>query len=135
MAPPESFPLPDVVHGCPQDSTVNTYLSRDAGRTWEEIAKGAHIYEFGDSGGVIVMTKHGLHTATDTLLYSLDEGLNWEEERFTTGEAVDIYNIRVEPDNQGKKFVIQVGSRWSPCRSLPPKLGRVPPWAAQGVAS
>ncbi|GJP33626.1 hypothetical protein CLOM_g18143 [Closterium sp. NIES-68] len=91
-----------------QDSTINTYLSRDGGQTWEEIAKGSHIYEFGDSGGVIVMTKHGLHTASSEVMYSLDEGLSWEEETFAGAEQqVDIFNIRVEPDNQGKKFLIQ----------------------------
>ncbi|CAI7807678.1 unnamed protein product [Closterium sp. NIES-53] len=91
-----------------QDSTINTYLSRDGGQTWEEVAKGSHIYEFGDSGGVIVMTKHGLHTASSTVMYSLDEGLTWEEEAFAEAEQqVDIFNIRVEPDNQGKKFLIQ----------------------------
>ncbi|CAI5985673.1 unnamed protein product, partial [Closterium sp. NIES-64] len=91
-----------------QDSTINTYLSRDGGQTWEEVAKGSHIYEFGDSGGVIVMTKHGLHTASSTVMYSLDEGLTWEEETFAEAEQqVDIFNIRVEPDNQGKKFLIQ----------------------------
>ena len=34
---------------------VNTYFSRDAGLTWFEIAKGSHIYEFGDHGALIVM--------------------------------------------------------------------------------
>eukprot|EP00954_Amorphochlora_amoebiformis_P002243 176601-Amorphochlora_amoeboformis.AAC.1 len=34
---------------------INTYLSRDAGLTWKEVAKGSHIYEYGDHGGLIVM--------------------------------------------------------------------------------
>lgn len=34
---------------------INTYLSRDGGLTWHEIAKGSHIYEIGDHGGVIVL--------------------------------------------------------------------------------
>lgn len=34
---------------------INTYFSRDGGLTWDEIAKGSHIYELGDHGGLIVM--------------------------------------------------------------------------------
>jgi len=34
---------------------VNTYMSRDGGLSWFEIAKGSHIYEIGDHGGVIVL--------------------------------------------------------------------------------
>ena len=30
---------------------INTYLSRDGGLTWNEVKKGAHIYEIGDHGG------------------------------------------------------------------------------------
>lgn len=34
---------------------INTYLSRDGGLTWFEVAKHSHIYEIGDHGGLIVM--------------------------------------------------------------------------------
>ena len=34
---------------------VNTYFSRDAGRTWEEIRKGSYIYEFGDHGALMIL--------------------------------------------------------------------------------
>lgn len=30
-------------------------MSRDGGLNWYEIAKGSHIYEIGDHGGVIVL--------------------------------------------------------------------------------
>ena len=32
----------------------DTYLSSDAGLTWTRIAEGAHKYEFGDQGSVLV---------------------------------------------------------------------------------
>ena len=38
-----------------ESSQMNTYLSRDGGMNWQEIAKGSHIYEIGDHGGLIVM--------------------------------------------------------------------------------
>lgn len=34
---------------------VNTYLSRDGGRSWKEVMKGSYIYEIGDHGGLIIM--------------------------------------------------------------------------------
>jgi hypothetical protein len=33
----------------------NTYLSRDAGRTWVQVRTGPSLYEFGDQGTIIVV--------------------------------------------------------------------------------
>ena len=33
----------------------NTFLSRDAGFTWQEVHKDAHLWEFGDSGSIVVI--------------------------------------------------------------------------------
>ena len=35
----------------------DTFLSRDAGFTWEEVHKDAHLWEFGDSGSILIMAK------------------------------------------------------------------------------
>ncbi|KAJ7444437.1 Oligoxyloglucan reducing end-specific cellobiohydrolase [Mycena latifolia] len=59
----------------------NTFLSRDAGFTWEEIRKDPHIWEFGDSGSILVMTS--ATGATDHVLFSTNEGLNWHEYQFS----------------------------------------------------
>ncbi|GBG73819.1 hypothetical protein CBR_g17157 [Chara braunii] len=90
-----------------ENKEVNTYLSRDGAQTWEEVAKGPHIYEFGDQGGVIIMAKHHLQGSTPVIKYSLDEGLTWGN--VSTGEEIKVYNIRVEPDNVGKKFIVEGG--------------------------
>jgi len=55
---------------------VNTYLSRNGGLTWFEVKKGAHIYEIGDHGGLIVMASN--QKATDKVHYSWDEGMSWQ---------------------------------------------------------
>ena len=54
---------------------INTYLSRDGGLNWFEVAKGSHIYEIGDHGGIIVLANDQM--ATTTLYYSWNEGLHW----------------------------------------------------------
>ncbi|GAQ88924.1 vacuolar protein sorting 10 [Klebsormidium nitens] len=89
-----------------QNGEVNTYVSGDAGRTWIEVARGAHIYEYGDYGGIIVMTKHYLNGPTNEVMYSLDEGISWEVSQFADS-PMDVFNIRVEPDNAALKFLIQ----------------------------
>jgi hypothetical protein len=38
--------------------------------------------------------------------YSLDEGVTWETARFNEF-PMDVYNIRVEPDNAALKFIVQ----------------------------
>ena len=56
---------------------INTYFSRDAGLVWYEVAKGSHIYEFGDHGALVVMADD--QQATTKLLYSWNEGISWNE--------------------------------------------------------
>ena len=57
---------------------ANTYLSRDGGKEWIEIAKGGHVYEFGNYGALIVMASD--MQATKHVMYSWDEGLTWDYE-------------------------------------------------------
>src|SRR5260221_2738163 len=52
----------------------DTFLSRDAGFTWEEVHKDAHLWEFGDSGSILVMTND--EEPTDHVRVTTDEGLN-----------------------------------------------------------
>lgn len=57
--------------------TTSTFFSRDAGVTWKEIAKGSHIYDMGDHGGIIVMAND--QEATNKILFSWNEGIDWEK--------------------------------------------------------
>jgi hypothetical protein len=59
----------------PYASKTNTYLTRDGGLSWIEAAKGSHIYEFGDHGGIILMARDNV--ATQTLSYSWDHGTSF----------------------------------------------------------
>ena len=50
--------LPKFTDSCAaQDSDSDTFLTRDAGLTWEEVHKDAHLWEFGDYGSIIVIVK------------------------------------------------------------------------------
>ena len=82
---------------------TNTYLSRDAGLTWYEIAKGSHIYEIGNHGGIIVMAND--HSATNLIMYSVDEGLTFHAVHFSHSH-IHIDNIVIEPTNSEQVFMV-----------------------------
>ncbi len=84
---------------------VNTYLSRDAGSTWEEILKGPHIYEFGNHGGLIVAAQLASAGPTDEVWFTRDEGACWEGP-IKLSNKMSVHNIRVAPDSIGDVFII-----------------------------
>ena len=53
----------------------DTFLSTDGGLNWRMVHKGAHKYEFGDLGSILVIVDDEDHT--DTIRYSLDLGSSW----------------------------------------------------------
>lgn len=53
----------------------DTFLSTDAGLTWQMVRKNAHLYEYGDQGGVLVLVND--EEPTDELHYSFDYGKTW----------------------------------------------------------
>ncbi|KAH8104337.1 hypothetical protein DFH11DRAFT_1733918 [Phellopilus nigrolimitatus] len=57
----------------------DTFLSRDAGFSWQEIHKDEHLWEFGDSGLILVIAND--EEPTDHVLFSTDEGITWRETR------------------------------------------------------
>ncbi|KAJ7626363.1 vacuolar protein sorting/targeting protein 10 [Mycena polygramma] len=82
----------------------DTFLSRDAGFTWEEVHKDAHLWEFGDSGSILVMAND--EEPTDHVLFSTDEGLNWREYKFSE-EKMRIQSIITVPSDTSRRFILQ----------------------------
>jgi hypothetical protein len=82
---------------------INTYLSRDAGLTWYEVAKGSHIYEFGDHGALIVMAYD--EGETDSVLYSWDQGVTWKSLKISE-TPLQVENIIIEPEAISQRFVV-----------------------------
>ncbi|KAF7351228.1 Sortilin [Mycena sanguinolenta] len=82
----------------------DTFLSRDAGITWEEIHKGTHLWEFGDSGSILVLANDA--EPTDHVLYSTDEGLSWREYRFTN-EKMRVHSIMTVPSYTSRRFILE----------------------------
>ena len=81
----------------------DTFLSRDAGFTWEEVHKDAHLFEFGDSGSILVMAND--EGPTDHVMYSTDEGQSWREYKFSD-EAMRVRAIVTVPEDTSRRFIL-----------------------------
>jgi hypothetical protein len=89
------------------EDEVSTFISRDAGLTWYEAFKGSYIYEVGDHGAILVLIKDS--TATDSVLYSWDEGLTWTSQ-IVAETPFQATQILVESAAISQRFVI-LGTR------------------------
>ncbi|KAL6301716.1 hypothetical protein BKA93DRAFT_738184 [Sparassis latifolia] len=81
----------------------DTFLSRNAGFTWEEVHKDAHLWEFGDSGSILVMAND--EEPVNYVLFSTDEGLTWREYSFG-GEQVRVKAIVTVPEDTSRRFIL-----------------------------
>jgi Sortilin, neurotensin receptor 3,/Sortilin, neurotensin receptor 3, C-terminal len=80
------------------------FLSRDGGFTWEEVHKDAHLWEFGDSGSLIVIVND--EEPTDHLMFTTDEGLSWREYKFSDEGKVRITALTNVPSDTSRKFLL-----------------------------
>ncbi|KAJ7186706.1 vacuolar protein sorting/targeting protein 10 [Mycena filopes] len=81
----------------------DTFLSRDAGLTWEEVHKDAHLWQFGDSGSILVMAND--EEPTDHVLFSTDEGLSWSVYKFTY-EKMRVHAIMTVDPDTSRRFTL-----------------------------
>ena len=89
----------------PDDHTTCTWISRDAGTTWEDVRVGNHIYEYGDSGGVIVIAPHrSSGVPTDYVEFSLDYGSTWVKVQLES--ALFVENIQLDRDGKSDVFLV-----------------------------
>ncbi|KAJ7034780.1 hypothetical protein C8F04DRAFT_1038299 [Mycena alexandri] len=79
----------------------DTFLSRDAGLTWEEVHKDAHLWKFGDSGSILIMAND--EEPTNRVLFSTDEGLNWSEYQFAD-EKMRVHTITTVYPDTSRRF-------------------------------
>ncbi|KAI9347226.1 hypothetical protein BDR26DRAFT_931474 [Obelidium mucronatum] len=85
----------------------NTFLTRDAGLTWTEVAKDAHLYEFGDKGGIILLAND--EVPIDEVKYSLNHGNTFISAKISAalnGGKLRVSNIITEPYGAASTFVL-----------------------------
>ncbi|KAJ6550404.1 vacuolar protein sorting/targeting protein 10 [Mycena vulgaris] len=83
----------------------NTFLSRDAGLTWEEVRKDPYMWEFGDSGSILDLVVARDGTPTDHVLFSTNEGLHWREYQFTS-KKMHVRSIVTIPSATTRRFIL-----------------------------
>ncbi|SCU99925.1 LANO_0F04368g1_1 [Lachancea nothofagi CBS 11611] len=81
----------------------STFMSVDGGFTWNEVAKGAYQWEYGDHGSIVVLVKDG--EKTDSLLYSLTSGKSWSEFKFAADELY-VEDIVTTPQDSAMRFLL-----------------------------
>jgi hypothetical protein len=82
----------------------DTFLSRDGGFTWREVQKDAHLWEFGDSGSILVIAND--EGPTDHIMFSTDEGQNWREYKFSEGKKMRVRWIVTVPSDTSRRFIL-----------------------------
>ncbi|KAL0080134.1 hypothetical protein F4703DRAFT_1905796 [Phycomyces blakesleeanus] len=81
------------------------FLTRDAGKTWNEVYKGAHLWEFADQGALLILVDD--EDPTNVVKYTTNEGISWQEYAFTTPEKrLKVEDIITQPDGTSQKYVI-----------------------------
>lgn len=87
------------------------YVSDDAGLTWTKALEGAHKYEFGDQGAVIVAIDDE-EDMTQHIQYSLNHGKDWA--KADLGEKIWAKLLTTVPDSTSLKFLLEAvrGEDW-----------------------
>jgi hypothetical protein len=100
----------------------DTFLSTDAGVSWQMIRRDAHKYEFGDQGSVLVVVND--EEGVDFVSYSIDYGKNWYvvlrpscrrsdfeghceiRQRYSFGVKLSAKALLTIPDSTSQKFLL-----------------------------
>ena len=104
-----SSPAPGVVMGVGNTGKFlksyddgDLFVSDDAGVTWTLALEGAHLYEFGNQGGVLVAIDD--EESTSFLQYSIDHGKKWK--KVDLGKKVRAKFLTTAPDSTTLKFMM-----------------------------
>ncbi|KAL2018889.1 hypothetical protein VTK56DRAFT_314 [Thermocarpiscus australiensis] len=92
----------------------NLYVSDDAGKTWSKALDGAHKYEFGDQGSILVAVRDSTEADVSEINYSLDHGLTWQKESLPDGLKIRPYILTTTPDSTSLKFLLVGKTEESP---------------------
>ncbi|KAF9163085.1 vacuolar protein sorting/targeting protein PEP1 [Mortierella sp. AD010] len=82
---------------------AQTFISRDAGRTWKLVSEKRTLYEFGDEGGVLTLVDPT--TPTQEVSYSYDFGSTWQTTAFADGPVL-VQFMTTESTSRTSKITI-----------------------------
>lgn len=82
---------------------ADTFMTQDGGITWNSVKKGRYMWEYGDSGSLVVIVPE--HKSTKVLHYSTDEGASWQDYEFSE-EEIETIDISTVPSDTSKRFIL-----------------------------
>jgi hypothetical protein len=82
----------------------HTFLTKDAGISWKQVQKGTYLWEYGDQGSIIVLVER--ETPTSKILYSIDEGDNWDGIDFLDDGVMTVERISTVPSDNSRQFLL-----------------------------
>ena len=82
---------------------ADTFITRNGGVEWFPVKKGNYMWEYGDQGSIIVIVPE--ESATKSVYYTLNEGLDWIEYQFSDNEFT-IAAISTVPSDKSRNFVL-----------------------------
>ncbi len=85
---------------------ADTFMTTDAGITWNQVKKGRWTWAFGDQGSIIVLVQTAASgEETDTLYYSTNEGADWTDYKFSD-EKVTVTDISTLRSGGSRNFLL-----------------------------
>ncbi|KAI9695291.1 MAG: vacuolar protein sorting/targeting protein PEP1 [Bogoriella megaspora] len=82
---------------------ADTFITTDGGIKWKEVMKGNFLWEYGDSGSIIVIVQE--NEPTDIIYYTLDRGDHWEKYKFSDNK-MSIYDVSSVPSDTSRNFLL-----------------------------
>ncbi|TID20369.1 hypothetical protein CANINC_003614 [Pichia inconspicua] len=90
-----------------ENDDVALFFSFNGGTSWNEVAKGHYIWEFGDQGTVLVIAQ--TLVKVNSIRYSLNMGSTWEEYKFAPDDrSYLVEDIATVPSDNSLKFILIV---------------------------
>ncbi|KIM23061.1 hypothetical protein M408DRAFT_28181, partial [Serendipita vermifera MAFF 305830] len=80
----------------------DTYLSRDAGKSWMQVRHGPHKYASGDSGNILVLVND--QQPTDHVRYSTDAGVSWQKLKLDV--TIRVHLLTTAPGATSQQFML-----------------------------
>ncbi|KAI1311572.1 vacuolar protein sorting/targeting protein PEP1 [Mortierella claussenii] len=84
-------------------NSAQTFLSRDAGRTWHKVSDTRTLYEFGDEGGVLILVDPS--EPTQEVSFSYDFGSSWQSTVFADAPIM-VQTLTTEPTSHTSKITV-----------------------------
>uniref|UniRef100_A0A1Y1JYN2 Sortilin-related receptor n=1 Tax=Photinus pyralis TaxID=7054 RepID=A0A1Y1JYN2_PHOPY len=81
------------------------FISTDAGLTWHETLKSAHLFQIGNYGGLLTAVEYNENVTARDILYSTNFGKNWTRMAFRN-ESLQVYGLLAEQRETTAVFIL-----------------------------